>query len=74
MKIISTIEQTINNPYTAQGFFDIFRKGFLPVPNLWHNRDKFPEAVRWNTKIRFGQVDIYDKEGNRYYQMKESSR
>lgn len=62
---ISAIEQSIDNPYTPQGFFDIFQKGFLPVPNLWHNRDEFPEAVRWNTKIRFGRVDIYDNEGNR---------
>ncbi|MCK4699647.1 MAG: hypothetical protein KAT38_04920, partial [Bacteroidales bacterium] len=57
--VINTIEITIKNTYTPQGFYDIFKMGFLPVPQLMYCRDEFPEAMKWNTKLRNGGVDIY---------------
>jgi len=57
--VINAIESSIKNTYSAQGFFEIFKRGFLPVPQLMYCRDEFPEAVKWNTKLRNGGVDIY---------------
>ena len=57
--MINTIETDIKDTYTPQGFYDIYKMGFLPVPQLMYCREEFPEAVRWNTKIRNGEVDIY---------------
>ena len=33
--------------------------GFLPVPQLNYGKENFPEAVRWQTKLKKGCVDIY---------------
>ena len=57
--VINTIETNIKDTYTPQGFYDIFKMGFLPVPQLMYCREEFPEAVKWNTKLRNGKVDIY---------------
>ncbi len=59
-KIIETIETCIKNPYSPGGLYDIFRMGFMPVPQLRYCRDLFPEAIRWETGIKKGCVDIYD--------------
>jgi len=58
--VLTAIESSINNPYSPQGFHDIFKMGFLPVPQLMFCREEFPEAIRWQTKIKNGGVDIYD--------------
>jgi len=57
--VINAIESTIKDTYSPQGFFDIFKMGFLPVPQLMYCREEFPEAIKWNTKLRNGGVDIY---------------
>ncbi len=57
--VINTIETNIKDTYTPQGFYDIFKMGFLPVPQLMYCREEFPEAIKWNTKLRNGIVDIY---------------
>lgn len=57
--VLATIEECVDAPYTARGLYDIFRLGFLPVPDLMYCRDEFPEAVKWTTKVRNGRVDIY---------------
>ena len=59
-EVLATIEECVNAPYTARGLHDIFRLGFLPVPELMYCRDEFPEAIKWTTKVRNGRVDIYE--------------
>ena len=59
-EVLATIEECVDAPYTARGLYDIFRSGFLPVPELMFCRDEFPEAVKWTTKVRNGRVDIYE--------------
>jgi len=61
-EVLRTIEYCIKNPYTVQGLYNTFKMGFLPVPRLLYCREEFPEAVRWQTKIRNGGVDIYDND------------
>ncbi|KKL82834.1 hypothetical protein LCGC14_1980830, partial [marine sediment metagenome] len=58
--VLATIEECVHSPYTPQGLYDIFRSGFLPVPQLMYCRDEFPDAVRWTTKVRNGRVDVYE--------------
>lgn len=59
-EVLATIEECVSAPYTALGLYEIFRSGFLPVPDLMYCRDEFPEAVKWTTKVRKGRVDIYE--------------
>src|SRR5690606_31938017 len=33
--VISGIESSVSNLYSAEGFYKIFAAGFLPVPYLW---------------------------------------
>ncbi len=61
--VIRTIENSVEEPYSAEGLYDIFAKGFLPAPQLAYRRDEFPYAVNWQTKIRNGSVDIYGENG-----------
>jgi len=62
IEVLKTIEDCVADPYTPQGLYDILKMGFLPIPRLMYCREEFPEAVRWQTKIRNGCVDIYDNE------------
>ncbi len=57
--VVNAIESSIKDTYSPQGFCNIFKMGFLPVPQLMYCREEFPEAVKWNTKLRNGKVDIY---------------
>ena len=57
--VIHAIETTIKDTYTPKGFYDLFKMGFLPVPQLMYCREEFPEAVKWDTKLRNGGVDVY---------------
>ncbi len=56
--VLATVEACVDRPYTPRGLYDIFRLGFLPVPQLMHCRDEFPEAVRRQTEVRGGRVDV----------------
>ena len=60
--MLATIEECVERPYTPRGLHEVFRLGFLPVPQLTHCRDEFPEAVRWHTRVRNGRVDVYEND------------
>lgn len=62
-EIVSLIENNIDNPYTPEGFYQIFKKGIMPVPYLWEGREEFSEAVKWNSKLVDGGVKIVDEKG-----------
>ena len=46
--------------------------GFLPIPQLNYDKENFPEAVRWQTKLKKGCVDIYT--GDQMMSPKEGMR
>jgi hypothetical protein len=58
------IEKYIPNPYSAEGLYNIFHKGILPVPYLWEEREEFKNAVKWKTSIIDGSVKLIDERGN----------
>lgn len=60
-KIIETIENTIEDPYTPEGFYLIFAAGFLPVPYLWGETSEFEHAKNFRTKPVRGSVKIVNE-------------
>ncbi len=62
LKVISAIEESIDNVYTPEGFYKIFASGFLPVPYLWGETEEFQHAKNWKTKPVRGGIKIVDSE------------
>ena len=62
--IISDIESSIDNPYSAEGFYKIFAAGFLATPYLWKGVDEFKHPKSMRTKPVSGGVKVVDEDGN----------
>jgi hypothetical protein len=63
--LISDMEKSIPDLYSARGLYDIFRMGYFPVPYLWEGRDTFANAVNWTTEILNGGVHLVDDHGDK---------
>lgn len=61
--IIRAIDAAIKQPHTAEGLYQAFTMGFLPVPYLWECREEFPEATHWQTRLMRGTVKVVDDRG-----------
>lgn len=61
--LISAIEESVPNPYSAQGFYQIFAAGFLPVPYLWQKSEEFQYAMDWKTKLWKGSMRVVGLDG-----------
>ncbi len=61
--IIELIEKRIPFLYSPDGLHSVFKIGVMPVPYLWEKRDEFPEAVKWETKLINGGIEVIDKNG-----------
>lgn len=61
---IAAIENSIQNPYSPEGFYIIFAAGFLPVPYLWGETEEFRHAKNWRTKPVRGSMKIVDENNN----------
>lgn len=61
--IVRLIESNIKNPYSAQGLYEIFKKGVMPVPYLWEGLEEFKEAIKWRTSLVNGAVKVVDEQG-----------
>lgn len=61
--VLQAIEEVIRNPYTAEGLYQTFAMGFLPVPYLWECREEFAKAVHWQTRLIRGSVKVVDQRG-----------
>ncbi len=64
VKLINSVEESIPDLYTAEGFYKVFAAGFLPVPYLWLEVEEFKHAKSWRTKLVKGSVKVVDDEGN----------
>ena len=60
---IALLESNIANLYTPQGLFEVFRRGFFPVPYMIDNQDKYPHARKWQTSVHNGGVIVVDEKG-----------
>jgi len=61
--VLDAIDRSIPQVCTPEGLYTAFAAGFMPVPDLWHCREEFPEAVRRQTAIVDGSVQVVDSEG-----------
>lgn len=61
--VMRAIETTVPQPYGAEGLYQVFAAGFLPVPYLWECRDEFPLAVQSPTRLVWGSVKVVDDNG-----------
>ena len=61
---IRLLEKHIQDLYTPGGFYRIFKEGFLAVPYLMDQDNKFPKAKMWKTAIKNGGIAIVDEDGN----------
>lgn len=62
-KMLTAIEASIADPYSADGLYRVFASGFLTAPYLWEERDEFRHAVAWKTDIIDGGVSVVDEAG-----------
>lgn len=60
---IQILERTFPNLYTPEGFFNVFKEGFLAVPYLVDQQHKYPKATMWKTAIKNGGICVIDDDG-----------
>lgn len=63
--LIKDMEKNVKNLYTSEGLYDVFKKGYFPVPYLWEGREEFSNAVNWTTTIMSGGVCVVDDNGKK---------
>lgn len=61
--VLHAIESRIPAAYSAEGLYQAFARGFLPVPYLWECREEFQRATRWQTRMIRGAVRAVDCNG-----------
>jgi hypothetical protein len=61
--LLKAIAVSTKDPYSAQGLYNAFSRGYLIAPNLWECRNEFPAAVRWQTGMVRGSVKVLDEKG-----------
>jgi len=57
------LEKNITDTYSAEGLFEIFKKGVFAVPHLWEGREEFKDAVKWKTGIFDGGMHVLQEDG-----------
>jgi len=62
-KILAAIDATIPCVESPIGLYEVFRAGFLPVPDLTYCRDEFPHAVAWKTQFHNGGYKVLSGSG-----------
>lgn len=59
--VLTAMEADLPPLYTAEGLYQAFARGFLPVPYLWECREELERAVRWQTRLTLGRVMLIDE-------------
>jgi len=60
-EVIKLIEKNIDNPYTPDGLYEIFKLGIMPVPYLWEGKEEFKEAIKWKTSFINGGIKVVNE-------------
>ncbi len=61
---ILLLETYMPNLYTPEGFYELFKQGFFPVPYLMDHKKRYPAATNYNTALKNGGIRVIDKNGN----------
>jgi hypothetical protein len=63
--LLESIYRTVPSPYTAEWLYKIFQFGYLPVPAMFGERDKFPFATQWTTRINNGGCILFSHDNKK---------
>lgn len=61
---IRLLEANISNLYTPEGFELVFKEGFLAVPYLMDQENRWFKARMWKTAFKNGGISVVDEDGN----------
>jgi hypothetical protein len=62
-KLVRTAESYLPQPYSAEGFYRLFRAGAFAVPDLWEGREEFAAAASQRTRFIGGRVAVVGDTG-----------
>lgn len=60
---ITILENYLPNLYTPEGFYQVFKQGFFPVPYMLDETGKYTDAVSWKTAIKNGGIRVVNDKG-----------
>ncbi len=63
--LLNSIDELVMNPYTAKGLYDIFAYGYLQTPYLWANKEDYPNAMHFKSKVLNGSTILVDTNNER---------
>jgi hypothetical protein len=63
LQLINDMETMIADLYSPWGFFEAFRGGYFPVPQLWAERETFKNAIDWEVRFTNGGYHVVDEKG-----------
>lgn len=58
--MITHMERNFPKLYSSEGYYNIYKAGYFPVPQLWHCREEFRFATNWKTRVFEGQMLVSD--------------
>lgn len=61
-QVIHAMEKTIPNLYSPSGMYLAFVTGWLPVPELWSDKEEYNQAKCWQTKMVDGGVALVEND------------
>lgn len=62
-QIRGLIEKNIKEPYSAEGLYQILKKGILAAPHIWECRNEFEAAINYKTRVVDGSVVLVNEKG-----------
>ncbi len=60
---ILILEKYIPNLYTPEGFYQVFKEGFFPVPYLMDYKHQYNDATNYNTALKDGGIRVVNEKG-----------
>ena len=57
------LQENINDLYSADGLYKVFKKGIFVTPYLWEGRDELKNAISCKTGLYNGGVYVLDQKG-----------
>ncbi len=60
-ELLTAMEETFDDLYSAEGLYKVLAAGFLPVPWIWGETEEFRHARDWITKPVKGGVAVVDE-------------
>ena len=63
IELIRHMNKRIAHLYTPSGLYEVYKRGYFAIPDLWNNRQEYSQAVQWETDFAGGGVHVMDQNG-----------